>query len=165
VEASLWAGRLHRSREDEKAAWRKKFASISPRSADDRCPALALGCFAGVRPDESARMKWEMIDFDRKHIDCWPNHEATASVGLWICPRQPDRMVISLPQAVRKDPTSRTSGESALGAVPGDELERRLAGGHFETLYGSYHLAIPQCCPYGRLGTRMLMLYAHYREW
>ena len=35
----------------------------------DMVPILAVGCFAGVRPDESARLEWEMIDFDRKHID------------------------------------------------------------------------------------------------
>ncbi len=35
----------------------------------DMVPILAVGCFAGVRPDESARLEWQMIDFDRKHID------------------------------------------------------------------------------------------------
>ena len=30
---------------------------------------IAVGCFAGVRPEESARLEWEMIDFERKHID------------------------------------------------------------------------------------------------
>ena len=35
----------------------------------DMVPILAVGCFVGVRPDESARLEWQMIDFDRKHID------------------------------------------------------------------------------------------------
>jgi integrase len=30
---------------------------------------LGIGCFGGVRPEESARMTWEMVDFKRKHID------------------------------------------------------------------------------------------------
>ena len=35
----------------------------------DMVPIITVGCFAGVRPDESTRLEWEMIDFDRRHID------------------------------------------------------------------------------------------------
>jgi integrase len=119
--------------EDEKAAWRKKFGSISILVPPmDTVPILALGCFAGVRPDESARMKWEMIDFDRKHIDL---PAAITKDGqrrivdmsdnliewLFLC-RKPSGKI--LPENFRR---------KALGAVPGNELERRLAGGHLET--------------------------------
>ena len=56
--------------EEEKAPWRKKFGSISIIVPPmDMVPILTVGCFAGVRPDESARLEWQMIDFDRKHID------------------------------------------------------------------------------------------------
>jgi hypothetical protein len=42
----------------------------------DMLPIITVGCFAGVRPDESARTEWEMIDFDRKHMDLPArNHE------------------------------------------------------------------------------------------
>jgi hypothetical protein len=56
--------------EEEKTAWRKKFGSISILVPPmDIVPIITVGCFADVRPDESARMEWEMIDLDRKHID------------------------------------------------------------------------------------------------
>jgi integrase len=56
--------------EEERAAWRTKFGAISILVPPmDMVPIITVGCFAGVRPEESARMEWEMIDFDRKHID------------------------------------------------------------------------------------------------
>ena len=55
---------------EEKAAWRRKFGAISILIPPmDMVPIITVGCFVDVRPDESARMEWEMIDFDRKHID------------------------------------------------------------------------------------------------
>jgi hypothetical protein len=58
------------AQEEEKAAWRKKFGAISILIPPmDMVPNITVGCFAGVRPYESVRMEWEMIDFDRKHID------------------------------------------------------------------------------------------------
>ncbi len=35
----------------------------------DLIPYLAVGLWAGVRPEESIRMGWQDIDFERKHID------------------------------------------------------------------------------------------------
>ena len=35
----------------------------------DLIPYLAVGLWAGVRPEESIRMEWQHIDFERKHID------------------------------------------------------------------------------------------------
>jgi hypothetical protein len=32
-------------------------------------PIITVGCFAGVCPDQSTRLEWEMIDLDRKHFD------------------------------------------------------------------------------------------------
>ena len=31
-------------------------------------PIIVVGCFGGVRPEESAHMTWEMVDLKRKHI-------------------------------------------------------------------------------------------------
>ncbi len=46
--------------EEEKGAWRKKFGAISILIPPmDMVPVITVGCFAGVRPDESARMEWE----------------------------------------------------------------------------------------------------------
>lgn len=56
--------------EHEKDAWRKKYRRTVFRiSAMEMAPILCVGCFGGVRPEESVRMTWEMVDFERKHLD------------------------------------------------------------------------------------------------
>ena len=56
--------------EREKDSWRKKFGAISINVPPmDLAPVVTIGCFGGVRPEESARMTWDMVDFKRKHID------------------------------------------------------------------------------------------------
>ena len=47
----------------------KKLARFILVPAMNMAPIIAVGCFAGLCPDESAPLEWEMIDFDRKHID------------------------------------------------------------------------------------------------
>jgi len=59
VEADEW----------EKNSWRERFGSLSLSVPPmDLAPIVAVGCFGGVRPEESARMGG-MVDFKRKHID------------------------------------------------------------------------------------------------
>jgi integrase len=56
--------------EREKNSWREKFGAISLTVPPmDLVPVIAVGCFGGVRPEEPARMTWDMVDFERKHID------------------------------------------------------------------------------------------------
>jgi integrase len=56
--------------EREKDSWRVRFGAISISVPPmDLAPTISVGCFGGVRPEESARMTWEMVDFKRKHID------------------------------------------------------------------------------------------------
>jgi hypothetical protein len=93
-------------------------------------PILTGGCFAGVRPDESARMEWEMIDLDRKHIDLPATITKDGQRRLvdmsgklleWVflC-RRPSGKI--LPENFRRK-------RRALC----HELERGMAGRHFET--------------------------------
>ena len=56
--------------EREKNSWREKFGAVSINVLPmDMAPVIVAGCFGGVRPEESARMTWEMVDFKRRHID------------------------------------------------------------------------------------------------
>ncbi len=49
----------------------------------DLIPWLTIGLFAGVRPDETLRLDWGDIDFERKHIDL-PAAKAKAEIaGLY----------------------------------------------------------------------------------
>ena len=53
--------------EDESVvdAIEQKFATKCPVLV----PIITVGCFAGMCPDQSTRLEWEMIDLVRKHFD------------------------------------------------------------------------------------------------
>ena len=73
-----------------------------------------------------------LIDFDRKHIDL---PAAITKDGERRIVDMSDNLLewlLLCLQAVREDSTGELPQE-ALGAVPRHELERRLAGRHFET--------------------------------
>jgi integrase len=64
------AGFAVEAEECERDFWRERFGSLSVTVPPmDLAPIIAVGCFGGVRPEESARMTWDMPDFKRKHID------------------------------------------------------------------------------------------------
>ncbi len=166
---SLLATTASRSkrRRRKKAAWRKKFGSISILIPPmDMVPIITVGRFAGVRPDESARMEWEMIDFDRKHIDL------PASIA-----NDSQRRIIDMSDNLlewlflcRRSSGKDFAGElpeKTLGVMPGDELETGMAGRHSETLL---RLLPPRQIRNAALTADQMghknvrMLYAHYRE-
>ncbi|MEO6847154.1 MAG: hypothetical protein ABI254_07840 [Chthoniobacterales bacterium] len=152
--------------DEEKEAWRKKFGAVSLTvPATDLLPMMAVGCFAGVRPEESARMTWGMVDFERKHIDL------PAEIT-----KDGDRRIVDMSDnliewllACRKDSSGplpvnfrrkRWALCRAMGwdAWPDDILRHS---------YGSYHLAKHKNAALtaeqmGHKNARML--YAHYRE-
>jgi len=152
--------------EREKDFWREKYGAVSLTvSPMDMVPMIAVGCFGGVRPEESARMTWEMIDFKRKHIDL------PAEIT-----KDGDRRIVDMSEnliewllACRKESGSllpvnfrrkRWALSRAMNweAWPDDILRHS---------YGSYHLAMHRNAALtaeqmGHKNARML--YAHYRE-
>ena len=153
--------------EEEKAAWRKKFGSISILVPPmDMVPIIMVGCFAGVRPDESARLEWEMIDFDRKHIDL---PAAITKDGerrivdmsdnliewLFLCCRPSGKI---LPENFRRKRWALCHAINWKDGWPEDILRHS---------YGSYHLARYRnaALTADQMGHKNArMLYAHYRE-
>ena len=153
--------------EEEKAPWRKKFGSISIIVPPmDMVPILTVGCFAGVRPDESARLEWQMIDFDRKHIDL---PAAITKDGqrrivdmsdnllewLFLC-RRPSGKI--LPENFRRKRWSLCYAMNWKEGWPEDIL-RHSYGSYRLAKYRNAALAAQQM---GHKNARML--YAHYRE-
>ena len=156
VEAEEW----------EKNSWREKFGAVSLTVPPmDFVPIIAVGCFGGVRPEESARMTWDMVDFKRKHIDL------PAEIT-----KDGDRRIVDMPNnlvewllACRKEsglllPTNFRRKRWALCRAMGwkewpDDILRHS--------YGSYHLANHRNAALtaeqmGHKNARML--YAYYRE-
>ena len=152
--------------EREKRSWREKFGALSLTVPPmDMVPIIAVGCFGGVRPEESARMTWDMVDFKRKHIDL------PAEIT-----KDGDRRIVDMPDnlvewllACRK--------ESGL-LLPDNFRRKRWAlcramnwkdwpDDILRHSYGSYHLAKHRNAALtaeqmGHKNARML--YAHYRE-
>ena len=155
------------AQEEEKAAWRKKFGAISILIPPmDMVPIITVGCFAGLRPDESARLEWEMFDFDRKHIDL---PAAITKDGerrivdmsdnllewLFLC-RRPSGKI--LPENFRRKRWALCHAMNWKDGWPEDVLRHS---------YGSYHLAKYRNAALtaeqmGHKNARIL--YAHYRE-
>jgi integrase len=152
--------------EREKSSWRGKFGALSLTVPPmDMVPIIAVGCFGGVRPEESARMTWDMVDFKRTHIDL------PAEIT-----KDGDRRIVDMPDNLiewllpcRKEcgllyPVNFRRKRWALCRAmawkewPDDILRHS---------YGSYHLAKHRNAALtaeqmGHKNARML--YAHYRE-
>ena len=152
--------------EHEKDSWRKRFGALSITVPPmDLAPIVTVGCFGGVRPEESARMTWEMVDFKRKHFDL-PAEITKAGERRIV--DMPDNLVEWL-LACRKEfglllPINFRRKRWALCQEmnwvewPDDILRHS---------YGSYHLAKHRNAALtaeqmGHKNSRML--YTHYRE-
>lgn len=131
----------------------------------DLAPIVAVGCFPGVRPEESARMTWDMADFKRKHIDL-PGEITKAGERRIV--DMPDNLVEWL-LACRKEsgallPVNFRRKRWAPCRVmnwkvwPDDILRHS---------YGSYHLAKHRnaALTVEQMGHKNArLLYVHYRE-
>ena len=152
--------------EKEKDAWREKFGSISLTVPPmDMVPIIAVGCFGGVRPEESARLRWEMVDFKRKHIDLPAEItkdgdrrivEMSDNLVEWLMACRKDSGLL-LPSNFRRKRWALT--RALKWDVWPDDILRHS--------YGSYHLAKFRNAgltseQMGHKNARML--YAHYRE-
>lgn len=152
--------------ESEKDAWREKFGAISLMVPPmDMAPIIAVGCFGGVRPEESARLTWEMVDFKRKHIDLPAEItkdgdrrivEMSDNLAEWLMACRKTSGLL-LPSNFRRKRWALTRALN-WDVWPDDILRHS---------YGSYHLAKFRNAgltseQMGHKNARML--YAHYRE-
>ena len=152
--------------EREKSSWREKFGAVSLTVPPmDMVPIIAVGCFGGVRPEESARMTWDMVDFKRTHIDL------PAEIT-----KDGDRRIVDMPDNLVEWllPCRKESGP----LFPANFRRKRWAlcramdwkewpDDILRHSYGSYHLAKHRNAALtaeqmGHKNARML--YAHYRE-
>ena len=152
--------------EHEKDAWRERFGAISINvPAMDLAPILAVGCFGGIRPEESARMTWDMVDFKRKHIDL--SAEITKAGERRIVD-MPDNLVEWL-LACRKQsgPLLPVNFHRKRWALCRELNWKEWPGDILRHSYGSYHLAKHRnaALTADQMGHKNArMLYTHYRE-
>jgi integrase len=154
------------AREHEKNSWREKFGALSINvSPMDLAAIIAVGCFGGVRPEESARITWDMVDFKRKHIDL-PAEITKAG----------ERRIVDMPNnlvewllACRKEfgPLLPVNFRRKRWALCREMNWKEWPDDILRHSYGSYHLAKHRNAALtaeqmGHKNARML--YAHYRE-
>lgn len=128
-------------------------------------PLIALGCFAGIRPKEVARLDWSKVDFEHGEIDLRANVTKTASPRLvkmsdnlraWLATCH-DRTGPILPHDVRTR-WENTRERAGLTRWPDDAARHSFA---------SYHLACHQdaaalALQMGHSGTDLI--FRHYRK-
>jgi len=152
--------------EKKKDSWREKFGAVSLTvSPMDMVPIIAVGCFGGVRPEESARLTWDMVDFKRKHIDLPAEItkdgdrrivEMSDNLVEWLLACRKNSGLL-LPSNFRRKRWALTRALN-WNVWPDDILRHS---------YGSYHLAKFRNAgltseQMGHKNSRML--YAYYRE-
>ena len=101
-------------------------------SDDEILPAVALGMFAGLRPEsEIWRLDWSKIDFTRKQIDVEPlatkNNGDNASVR-WV--EMPDNLIEWLLPFRRKAGPVSPTGDSYFSAFSEPEKAPKSSRGH-----------------------------------
>lgn len=145
----------------------KEMAALLTHASEDWRPVLAIGGFAGLRPEEIRRMEWRHIDFEAGLIEVEAAHSKTAQRRLV---RMSDNLrAILAPYKARKGP---------VAPVPGTERKRRLAAMQGAGIacwpvdvlrhsFASYHLAHHKDA--AALALEMghsspKMIFAHYRE-
>jgi integrase len=152
--------------EHEKDSWRERFGALSISVPPmDLASIIAVGCFGGVRPEESGRMTWDMLDFKRKHIDL-PAEITKAGERRIV--DMPDNLVEWL-LACRKEsgPLLPVNFRRKRWALCREMSWKEWPDDILRHSYGSYHLAKHRNAALtaeqmGHKNARML--YAHYRE-
>ena len=152
--------------EHEMGLWRKKFGAVSFTVPPlDMIPIITVGCFGGIRPEESARLTWGMVDFKRKHIDL--PAEITKDGDRRIVD-MPDNLFEWLLVCRNKSgpmlPVNFRRKRWALSRAMGwrewpDDILRHSFGSYHLAKYRNAALTAEQM---GHKNARML--YAHYRE-
>jgi integrase len=152
--------------EREKNSWREKFGAISLTVPPmDFVPIIAVGCFGGVRPEESARMTWDMVDFKRKHIDL--PAEITKDGDRRIVDMSDNLVEWLLPCRKESGPLLPVNFRRKRWALCRAMDWKAWPDDILRHSYGSYHLAKHRnaALTAEQMGHRNArMLYAHYRE-
>jgi len=134
----------------------------------DLIPWLTMGLFAGIRPDETLRLDWEDIDFERRQIDL-PAKKAKGrtrriipmepNLIAWLKPYRPENGKGKICKNFRwKFRAFQKAAGEKWNPWPKDGLRHS---------YASYHLAKTQHAgltseSMGHRDTNML--YRHYRD-
>jgi integrase len=152
--------------EREKNSWREKFGAISINVPPmDLTAIVAIGCFGRVRPEESARMTWNMVDVKRKHIDL--PAEISKAGERRIVDMSDNLLEWLLPCRKQSGPLLPVNFRRKRWALCQEMNWKEWPDDILRHSYGSYHLAQHRnaALTAEQMGHKNVrMLYAHYRE-
>ena len=146
-------------------------ARLLAHAGPEILPAIALGFFAGLRPEsETWKLRWEDIDFDSRLIDVAADRTKTAqrrfvkmadNLVAWLAPHRPAAGTGAVCPATGDAYFTRlTKARDAAGIVdwPSDALRHTYASMHFAAFRNAGETS-------EQLGHADLkMLFRHYRE-
>ncbi|MFN0125954.1 MAG: tyrosine-type recombinase/integrase [Verrucomicrobiales bacterium] len=145
----------------------KEMAVLLAHASEDWRPVLAIGGFAGLRPEEIRRMEWRHVDFEAGLIEVEAAHSKTAQ-----------RRLVHMAANLRAILATYKARKGPVAPVPGTERKRRLAAMQAAGIarwpvdvlrhsFASYHLAHHKDA--AALALEMghsspKMIFGHYRE-
>ena len=144
-------------------------AKLLEHATPDILPAVALGLFAGLRPEsETWKLGWEHIDFDGRLIDIGADRTKTAqqryvampdNLVAWLLPhRQKAGLVCTLKGDTYFDRLVAARRAAGIKKWPSDALRHTYASMHYATHQNAGTTS-------EQLGHADLkMLFRHYRE-
>ena len=133
-------------------------------------PVIALGLFAGLRPSEINRLRWENILWEKREIDCAAKITKTASVRWvhmsdnlleWLAPyRNATGPIFAKCEAVQIREVTAAGRAAGIAKWPQDGLRHS---------FGSYYLALHKDAPQtalqmGHENGETKTLLAHYNN-
>ena len=144
-------------------------AKLLEHAPADILPAVALGLFAGLRPEsETWKLGWEHIDFESRLIDIGADRTKTAqqryvvmpdNLVAWLLPhRQKEGLVCTLKGDTYFDRLVTTRNAAGIKKWPSDALRHTYASMH----YATYQNAGATSEQLGHADLKML--FKHYRE-
>jgi integrase len=136
-------------------------AEVSPHVL----PYLVIGCFAGLRPAELARLEWENIDFDAGLIEVTAKKAKTARRRF--VKMQDNLMAWLIPYRLRKGAVTPRTLRRPLRAVRTHAKLKKWPANALRHSFASYHLAHFQDA--AKLALEMghtdsNMIFEHYRQ-
>ena len=144
-------------------------AKLLEHASADILPAVALGLFAGLRPEsETWKLGWEHIDFEGKLIDIGADRTKTAqqryvvmpdNLMAWLLPhRKSEGLVCAVKGDTYFDRLTDTRERAGIKKWPADALRHTFASMHYATFKNAGETS-------EQLGHADLkMLFRHYRE-
>lgn len=141
-------------------------ADLLAHADNEILPALALGCFAGIRRAELGRLDWSEIDFEENHIEIKAAKAKTASRRIiklrdnlksWLLPYRKHTGAVMPTEAIWRNRLEVAMEAAGIDEWPYNAARHSFASYHLAEFKDAAALALEM----GHSNTKMI--FEHYR--